>query len=89
MPRLATFHGIVVYMYVRDHGVAHFHARYGDEEAVIEVATRTVLPEPAAWSDQAGQPVGPESTGPSYSRPGRGPATESLRVPLSRCHERP
>jgi hypothetical protein len=30
-------------MYVRDHGVAHFHARYGDDEAVIEVATGTVL----------------------------------------------
>ncbi len=43
MPRLATFHGIVVYMYVRDHGVAHFHARYGDDEAVIEVATGSVL----------------------------------------------
>jgi hypothetical protein len=29
-------------MHVRDHGV-HFHARHGDEEAVIEVATGTVL----------------------------------------------
>ena len=43
MPRLATFYGIVVYMYVRDHGVAHFHARHGDDEVVIEVATGTVL----------------------------------------------
>lgn len=43
MPRLATFYGIVVYMYVRDHGVAHFHARHGDDEAVIEVATGTVM----------------------------------------------
>ena len=43
MPRLATFYGIVIYMYVRDHGVAHFHARHGDDEAVIEVATGTVL----------------------------------------------
>lgn len=43
MPRLATFYGIVIYMYVRDHGVAHFHARHGDDEAVIEIATSTVL----------------------------------------------
>jgi hypothetical protein len=26
-------------MYVRDHGVAHFHARYGDDEVVIDVST--------------------------------------------------
>jgi hypothetical protein len=31
--------GIVIYMYVRDHGPAHFHARYGDDEAVIEIST--------------------------------------------------
>ncbi|MDQ6948318.1 MAG: DUF4160 domain-containing protein [Actinomycetota bacterium] len=43
MPRLATFYGIVIYMYGRDHGVAHFHARLGDDEAVIEVATGRVL----------------------------------------------
>lgn len=39
MPRLAAFYGIVIYMYVRDHGPAHFHARYGDDEAVIEIST--------------------------------------------------
>ena len=43
MPRLATFYGIVIYMYVRDHGVAHLHARYGDDEAVVDVATGRVL----------------------------------------------
>lgn len=39
MPRLATFYGIVIYMYVRDHGIAHFHARYGDDEVVIDIAS--------------------------------------------------
>ena len=39
MPRLSAFHGIVIYMYTREHGVAHFHARHGDREAVIEIAT--------------------------------------------------
>ncbi len=43
MPRLSAFHGIVIYMYLRDHGVAHFHARYGDDEAVVEIETATVL----------------------------------------------
>ena len=43
MPRLSAFHGIVIYMYTREHGVAHFHARHGDREAVIEIATGDVL----------------------------------------------
>ena len=43
MPRLSAFYGIVIYMYIRDHGVPHFHARYGDDEAVIDVATGAVL----------------------------------------------
>jgi hypothetical protein len=43
VPRLSAFHGIVIYMYVRDHGVGHFHARYGDDEAVVEIATSSVL----------------------------------------------
>ncbi len=43
MPRLSSFYGIVVYMYVRDHGVAHFHARHGDDELVVAIATGTAL----------------------------------------------
>ncbi len=43
MPRLSAFYGIVVYMYIRDHGVPHFHARHGDDEAVLDVATGDVL----------------------------------------------
>ena len=43
MPRLSAFYGIVIYMYVRDHGVAHFHARHSGEEAVIAVASGEVL----------------------------------------------
>lgn len=43
VPRLSEFYGIVVYMYTREHGVAHFHARYGDDEAVVDIGTATVL----------------------------------------------
>ena len=43
VPRLSAFHGIVVYMYIRDHGVGHFHARYGEHEAVLAVASDQVL----------------------------------------------
>lgn len=43
MPRLSEFYGIVIYMYSREHGVAHFHARYGGEEAVVDIATGAFL----------------------------------------------
>jgi hypothetical protein len=43
VPRLSEFYGIVIYMYTREHGIAHFHARYGDDEAVVDIATGAVL----------------------------------------------
>lgn len=43
MPRLAEFYGIVIYMYHREHGVPHFHAVYGEHEAVIAIRTLRVL----------------------------------------------
>lgn len=43
VPRISAFYGINVYIYSREHGVAHFHARYGDDEAVVEIATGTIL----------------------------------------------
>ena len=50
MPRLSEFYGIVIYMYTREHGVAHFQARHGDDETVIDIATGTVLVGRAASS---------------------------------------
>jgi hypothetical protein len=38
MPRLSTFYGLVIYMYWRDHAPPHFHAEYGDHEALIVIA---------------------------------------------------
>lgn len=43
MPRLAAFYGIVIYMYRPDHPTPHFHARYGEHVAQIELATFAVL----------------------------------------------
>jgi hypothetical protein len=43
MPRLATFYGIVIWMYRPDHPPPHFHAQYGDEVAQIELATLRVI----------------------------------------------
>jgi hypothetical protein len=43
LPKIAEFYGIVIYMYFRDHGVPHFHAIYGDHEAVITIEGLRVL----------------------------------------------
>ncbi len=37
MPRVSYFYGIAIYMYHRDHAPPHFHAIYGEHEAVIRV----------------------------------------------------
>ena len=43
VPRISAFHGIIIAMYFDDHPPAHFHARFGEHEAQIEIATGEVL----------------------------------------------
>ena len=37
MPEISRFLGIVVGMFYSEHGVAHFHAVYGEHEISVEV----------------------------------------------------
>jgi len=37
MPELARFFGIIIFMYWRDHNPPHFHAVYGDHEALVSL----------------------------------------------------
>jgi len=39
MPELSRFFGIIIRMFYSDHEPAHFHALYGEYEALIEVET--------------------------------------------------
>ena len=43
MPTLGTFYGIAIRMYFRDHVPPHFHALYGDDEALIDIRSLSVL----------------------------------------------
>ena len=43
MPRLAAFYGIVIWMYRPDHPPPHFHARYGEDAAQVELGTWRVI----------------------------------------------
>jgi hypothetical protein len=37
MPVISRFFGIAVYMYWSDHTPAHFHAKYQDQEIIVEI----------------------------------------------------
>jgi hypothetical protein len=39
MPRISQFFGLVIYMYFNDHLPPHFHAEYGEFEAVYAIDT--------------------------------------------------
>ncbi|MFM7456254.1 MAG: DUF4160 domain-containing protein [Vulcanococcus sp.] len=42
MPVLSRFLGITIVMFYRDHSPPHFHARYGEAEALIEIESGAV-----------------------------------------------
>ena len=43
MPRISEFYGIVISMYWSDHAPPHFHARYGEFDASVEIRSGEVL----------------------------------------------
>ncbi len=43
MPHISRFFDILIYMYFNDHAPAHFHAEYGEYEAVYTIETLEVL----------------------------------------------
>ena len=43
MPEVSRFLGIIISMNYNDHAPPHFHARYGGDQAIIEIETLHVL----------------------------------------------
>ena len=43
MPEISRFFGIIITMNYNDHAPPHFHARYGGDQAIIEIQTLQVL----------------------------------------------
>ena len=39
MPEVSRFYGIIIRFYYREHPPVHFHAIYGEHEALIEIET--------------------------------------------------
>lgn len=42
MPEISRFYGIVIFMNYSDHEPAHFHARYQEQEVIVEIETGIV-----------------------------------------------
>lgn len=43
MPRISSFYGIMIYMYYMDHNPPHFHAMYGEYEAIFDIMSLNLL----------------------------------------------
>lgn len=43
MPTICYFYGIAIQMFWNDHAPPHFHALYGEDEAIIAIETLTVM----------------------------------------------
>lgn len=43
MPEICRFFGIVITMFYNDHEPPHFHARYGEERALVAIDTLSVM----------------------------------------------
>lgn len=43
MPQISQFFGIVILMYFNDHAPPHFHAAYGEHEAVYTIDTLEIM----------------------------------------------
>jgi len=43
MPEICRFFGIVIKMFFADHAPPHFHVEYGEQRAVIDIATLVVI----------------------------------------------
>ena len=43
MPEISRFFGIIILMSYDEHNPPHFHARYGSDNAAIEIASLRVL----------------------------------------------
>lgn len=43
MPEVSRFYGIVIRMYFGDHPPAHFHAEYGEHEALVTIEESRII----------------------------------------------
>ena len=88
MPRIAALYGIVIFIYSREHGVPHFHARHGDHEAVVAINSGEVLAGGLPQREANLVAEGGAYIEPTSRTPGGAHPTATRPVRLTRCHDR-
>lgn len=43
MPEISRFFGIIIFMYFDDHNPPHFHAKYGEQRAIVGIQDLRLL----------------------------------------------
>ena len=43
MPEISRFYGIIITMFVNEHNPPHFHVRYMEHRALIDIANGTII----------------------------------------------
>jgi hypothetical protein len=43
MPEICRFYGIIIAMFYSDHAPPHFHIRYGEYKAIVNIENLTVI----------------------------------------------
>jgi hypothetical protein len=61
MPTISTFYGILIRMFFNDHPPPHFHARYGEFEATVEIGTLEILEGHATPGFESGPRMGDDA----------------------------
>ena len=42
MPEISNFYGIIIYMFPQEHNPPHFHVKYNEFKASIDIRTGTI-----------------------------------------------
>jgi len=50
MPELCRFYGIIIRMFWEDHPPPHFHAAYGNNEALVDILTAEISQGHCRWA---------------------------------------
>ncbi|MEI9903110.1 MAG: DUF4160 domain-containing protein [Asticcacaulis sp.] len=43
MPTISAFYGILIQMFFRDHAPPHFHVKYAEHKAIIDIQTLALM----------------------------------------------
>ncbi len=86
MPRISSFYGIGIWMYWNEgvHERPHFHARYGEHQASVDLDGQIIVgPSRRTHKDSCGN--GPQCTATSWPRTGDAPGQASRWSRSRRC----